>query len=214
MQRLKSSHLTPAPRLVSIPFKREGICKVKWVEEETEKAKSFNSLQAGRYMQRVVECLLLQAYHQGFNSLQAGRYMQSVTAEMNIMTSSRFQFPSSGKVYAKRQCRMFSVLGSASVSIPFKREGICKVEGDGNGIAIIKGFNSLQAGRYMQRIRTIWRSNHSLGFNSLQAGRYMQRPGPELRPKSSGTSFNSLQAGRYMQSVPILHPVGTWVCTP
>ena len=118
---------------------------------------------------------------EGFNSLQTGRYMES----------SRWRY----NCHHPLSC----------VSIPFKREGTWKVVFDTfvNVYPAI-GFNSLQTGRYMERISYHSRGNtHTIGFNSLQTGRYMERIW-NLSVLIAAISFNSLQTGRYMESRQLL----------
>ena len=86
-----------------------------------------------------------------FNSLQTGRHIQSFTVSEDVKVSTtRFQFPSNGKAYPKdvkvsttrkelagfnslqtgrhiQRCTEVVTTAATMVSIPFKREGISKV---------------------------------------------------------------------------------------
>ena len=63
-----------------------------------------------------------------------------------------FQFPSNGKVYPKRSRYVQRTTHRIRwVSIPFKREGVYKVENEKVEKLFNPGFNSLQTGRCIQR---------------------------------------------------------------
>ena len=61
------------------------------------------------------------------------------------------------------------------VSIPFKREGVFKVPKKRIEMTIDERFNSLQAGRGVQRTEAQRLAIEGQSFNSLQAGRGVQR---------------------------------------
>ena len=122
---------------VSIPFKREGISKVR-VPYSHDRTISFNSLQTGRHIQRHDE-----------------------TQQRMLEGQDRFQFPSNGKAYPKKELMTPRHSCRPCVSIPFKREGISKA------LKVLQvprqsaGFNSLQTGRHIQSQR-----NHILQGDS------------------------------------------------
>ena len=65
--------------------------------------------------------------HASFNSLQTGKCIQRVVLMgMDCDEAQKFQFPSNGKVYPKRNSKIFQ-LRTNQVSIPFKRESVSKV---------------------------------------------------------------------------------------
>ena len=115
---------------VSIPFKRESI------------SKGFCNPRHARF------------FYSGFNSLQTGKHIQSLYETLKTkITKLKFQFPSNGKAYPKRDTQRFkprfdfamfqfpsngkaypktfcfddfTILANVDVSIPFKRESISK----------------------------------------------------------------------------------------
>ncbi len=102
------------------------------------------------------------------------------------------------------------------VSIPFKRESISKVR----YLRWLKrksrySFNSLQTGKYIQRItRRITNAYQiypvSIPFKRESISKAWIKP--SMCPFAS--SFNSLQTGKYIQRDPILSPVGPWLRKP
>ena len=141
---------------VSIPFKREGACKETPVPHPRITSKSFNSL-------------------------QTGRCMQSVANEIKIdATTDKFQFPSNGKVHAKFLSESFS-LYNLGVSIPFKREGACKVR-DGprweDQTCVSIPFKREGACKVAESDA---KTSKEISFNSLQTGRCMQSCFPAQR---------------------------------
>ena len=119
--------------LVSIPFKREGVFKAKdKVNQYRADAKSFNSLQAGRGVQRMM--LLIRCKRLTLVSIPFKRegVFKGVETEKRPPAVCKFQFPSSGKGCSKRRTKPQALLRWTD------------------------RFNSLQAGRGVQRLRTIW----------------------------------------------------------
>ena len=125
------------------------------------------------------------------------------------------------------------------VSIPFKRESVSKDMSLSSFLTIVRGFNSLQTGKCIQRglIVCFWSKLNDC-FNSLQTGKCIQRlqSHPRLKlpklpfqfpsngkvyPKMSrnGNSshrhgcFNSLQTGKCIQrKLPIPPEMVVWLC--
>ena len=87
---------------VSIPFKRESVFKVK----EYGLIKAAEMTVSIPFKRESV-----------FKELLSG----------NICFSRKFQFPSNGKVYSKKEAREYETELLNSVSIPFKRESVFKV---------------------------------------------------------------------------------------
>ena len=114
---------------------------------------------------------------QGFNSLQAGRGVQSLSYRISErwQYSQLFQFPSSGKGRSK-----------FTQNVVF-----CQIKQE---------FQFPSSGKGRSKPGYVAKSAHYKGFNSLQAGRGVQRSLAETSPKSLRLCFNSLQAGRGVQS--------------
>ena len=138
---------------VSIPFKRESVFKAFFTDKVSRDE------------------------HYCFNSLQTGKCIQSDRVQAVPSDEERFQFPSNGKVYSKTAFETPRPFERSTVSIPFKRESVFKVtaiakEMQDSGVSIpfkresvfkdghrleewvvTGGFNSLQTGKCIQRIK-------------------------------------------------------------
>ena len=87
---------------------------------------SFNSLQTGKYIQSLDTPDASKKSWFGFNSLQTGKYIQrKFLPTTGRRQNNGFQFPSNGKVYPK-EGKGIRERYSNIVSIPFKRESISK----------------------------------------------------------------------------------------
>ena len=161
---------------VSIPFKREGAFKV---------------YQRGGVGLDILIC---------FNSLQAGRGIQSIYDFSDKISVTKFQFPSSGKGHSKEKEEDL-IMFWWSVSIPFKREGAFKASWSNETARRSVCFNSLQAGRGIQRLVAISSSamfTLTVSIPFKREGAFKVRSNvmvDDIRNKS----FNSLQAGRGIQ---------------
>ena len=89
-----------------------------------------------------------------------------------------FQFPSNGKVDSE-----VYITGTAEYE---------------------QSFNSLQTGKWIQRMPGNPRKRAPKRFNSLQTGKWIQRTRLALQ-EAIGLSFNSLQTGKWIQSVLTSH---------
>ena len=159
----------------------------------------------------------------GFNSLQTGRCIQSGVGACWLVAGTGFQFPSNGKVYPKSDIPLNDL--SDLVSIPFKREGVSKVDDGGcSGAAVTsvsipfkregvsKGCKIRYTDKGLKVSIPFKREGVSKatcfaaqvvaqeeGFNSLQTGRCIQSRFAHLWYQPCGKSFNSLQTGRCIQ---------------
>ena len=162
----------------------------------------FNSLQTGRYMERLINHATRKRFEFCFNSLQTGRYMESLIAKHpNIPAKHLFQFPSNGKVHGKSY-EVMEEVEEELVSIPFKREGTWKAPCNSPTKHCLPCFNSLQTGRYMERMW--WKKVKMLSrFVSIpfkREGTWKALLTGEVMCGVYPLRFNSLQTGRYMES--------------
>ena len=115
-------------RVVSIPFKRESISKDKTVAAMVDGTERFNSLQTGKHIQRILN--------------------EARLSEDTDVVSIPFKRESISKV--KKNLRTFYNQFRRKVSIPFKRESISKALKNRRVCARGSSFNSLQTGKHIQ----------------------------------------------------------------
>ena len=132
---------------ISIPFKRESVLQALMCSCIARKISYFNSLQTGKCIASkkkeqetrlgnnhfhslqtgkcIASCRLTRAKRllAYFHSLQTGKCIASGSKGSGTKKSSKFPFPSNGKVYCKPSLRKSSRYLSR-ISIPFKRESV------------------------------------------------------------------------------------------
>ena len=191
------------------------------------RAKSFNSLQTGKHIQRGGQSCGLPGRERGFNSLQTGKHIQSIAYRGHVLFHFcvEFQFPSNGKAYPKlrpavRPPRRFTRVSipfkresiskalililininscNETVSIPFKRESISKAATTRIPTLSTESFNSLQTGKHIQSNRCEGGKMDRWCFNSLQTGKHIQSMNTFVLNATS-FCFNSLQTGKHIQ---------------
>ena len=112
---------------------------------------SFNSLQTGKWSQRLRLRKRTQGTSECFNSLQTGKWSQRKSSQHRNSASvmKQFQFPSNGKVEPKihKHTHKGELM---EVSIPFKRESGAKVKIQETRNKWVASFNSLQTGKWSQ----------------------------------------------------------------
>ena len=194
-------------QVVSIPFKRESIYKAPSKRSGYPVSEHRVSIPFKR------------------ESIYKGK-----RAHPRVLARRKFQFPSNGKAYTKREKKeKLQTEEARLVSIPFKRESIYKaiIAFPHNYINLKNGFNSLQTGKHIQRSLSIVleRWGRVSRFNSLQTGKHIQSIKPVLlslfslkvsipfkretiykedgdaEVEQDADSFNSLQTGRHIQSI-------------
>ena len=161
--------------LVSIPFKRESVFKVRRSIIASRKIfTSFNSLQTGKCIQR------------HFVKEADGVYLV-------------FQFPSNGKVYSKTLLEKRPQGTRSLVSIPFKRESVFK-DNRRSRDNRTTSFNSLQTGKCIQSSkRSIDLMIHNLVSIPFKRESVFKDSRVPLFYCSWLVSFNSLQTGKCIQ---------------
>ena len=99
---------------------------------------------------------------------------------------------------------------AAEVSIPFKRESTCALEGRPIEVNIwCQGFNSLQTGKHMcTSMEYLNHKKHEDRFNSLQTGKHMCTVNVQRKQSGAASSFNSLQTGKHMCTKKVEFNVG------
>ena len=189
-------------RIVSIPFKREGVFKVGLSRYRRHLKERFNSLQAGRGVQRQGGSTRSQRRKKRFNSLQAGRGVQSNYYRKTMM-ATKFSFNSlqAGRGVQSDASRVERIFGQSQcfnslqagrgvqsqnqlqqslncvkrVSIPFKREGVFKVTSRKRSPITIALFQFPSSGKgCSKKFTLITEAAIDACFNSLQAGRGVQ----------------------------------------
>ena len=115
---------------------------------------------------------------QGFNSLQTGKHMESATVKHTIMES-------------------------APVSIPFKRESTWKARMSGiSQMSMKKSFNSLQTGKHMERFQgEFTTAGLSDEFQFPSNGKAHGKEWTAGLQYNIQIGFNSLQTGKHMESI-------------
>ena len=134
-----------------------------------------------------------------FNSLQTGKRIQRVVAGTRIRALEKFQFPSNGKAYPKIQETPDLVVLMFRFQFPSNGKAYPK-QAQAERIKYLEdSFNSLQTGKRIQSSSLSSLSPAAYGFNSLQTGKRIQSCVLLQLRNSSFVSFNSLQTGKRIQ---------------
>ena len=164
------------------------------------KEEGFNSLQTGKCIQSV-DRLLDYGQLDSFNSLQTGKCIQRTSGfDVKIDEDFRFQFPSNGKVYPKRD-RVESMKPEDSFQFPSngkvypKRLTELTEELDSS-----ERFQFPSNGKVYPKCSDSRTCRIGFCFNSLQTGKCIQRNSLLSLLLPSRKCFNSLQTGKCIQS--------------
>ena len=94
--------LRTALKQVSIPYEREGVSKVRKVAADSSAASMFQFPTSGKVYPKSIMSHLYALTSTSFNSLRAGRCIQRIRPAINVASGATvFQFPTSGKAYPK-----------------------------------------------------------------------------------------------------------------
>ena len=134
-----------------------------------------------------------------FNSLQTGTHIQSLLQRsMEICIAYTVSIPFKRERIYKVNCSASMAIPRLSVSIPFKRERIYK---DGRSVFRMAeyGFNSLQTGTHIQswKVACFYLLNFRFQFPSN--GNAYTKEGQRLIQGYVYVCFNSLQTGTHIQ---------------
>ena len=164
-----------------------------------------------------------------FNSLQTGKCIQRVLAAILVLVAVGFQFPSNGKVYSEDYNKARSEVGEL-VSIPFKRESVFRAVTDefltnnagefqfpsngkvyseyirekdlkvGDRVYVSIPFKRESVFRDMGRV--IGTGGQTIKFQFPSNGKVYSEATIDQEFEGSLYCFNSLQTGKCIQSAP------------
>ena len=190
--------------VVSIPFKRESVSKVKMIREGIVYQPKFQFPSNGKVYPKLKSPWQDEKNYKVSIPFKRESVSKGDIEKMNLVPRSiEFQFPSNGKVYPKTTETVSPVAVSSLVSIPFKRESVSKDSDIAQGlIGNVVSFNSLQTGKCIQSWAvSIMVGIMTVSFNSLQTGKCIQSMfNSKSVIKRYNLSFNSLQTGKCIQS--------------
>ena len=145
---------TETVKLVSIPFKREGVSKGSWLRlcksERDEVSIPFKREGVYKEEQRfVVEVIRGNKFQFPSN----GKVYTKKNGHLNfrVVGGKVFQFPSNGKVYTKDFNFFTQLMTEILFQFPSNGKVYPKVCSRYLGMKKVDGFNSLQTGRCIQR---------------------------------------------------------------
>ena len=150
-----------SPRLVSIPYEREGTFRLTkhagcshtathpFQFPTNGKAHSDERLQV-RSLSITIVC---------FNSLRTGRHIQTHIRRNDeiVFSISGFQFPTNGKAHSDGRTLTVVDSGLERVSIPYEREGTFRLSSTKRSSCVRsqRCFNSLRTGRHIQTFMSV-----------------------------------------------------------
>ena len=186
--------------MFQFPSSGKGHSKTLIKVSRVHRDSGFNSLQAGRGIQRG-DLGILRGFHflVSIPFKREGAFKAAETT-MATMATKRFQFPSSGKGHSKRRLRS-SVTRQKLFQFPSSGKGHSKMTTARifTTAMLVVSFNSLQAGRGIQRFTQMnyLRNFATVSIPFKREGAFKEKTKTVRTLRWRG--FNSLQAGRGIQ---------------